>query len=66
MVDNNFLEKNYQSYLDSIKSSLDFETYEIKINEQFYTTKNLKHSYIIDKRNHTVKFSNAAAASLEY
>lgn len=52
-VDGQFGKKNYQHYMDSIKSDLDFENYELKINHQFESKKNLKHSFIIDKRKHT-------------
>lgn len=50
LVDKNFSEKNYQHYLDTIRNDFDFEAYDIRMNEQFYTNRNLKHTFIIDKR----------------
>ena len=52
LVDDDFSDKNYHHLMSSVKDDLDFEEYEIKTVEQFYTNKNLKHTYIIDKRKH--------------
>jgi phenylacetate-CoA ligase len=51
-VDGHVGEKHYQHYLDYIKENLDFEQYEIQVNQEFVTKKNLKHSFIIDERTH--------------
>lgn len=50
MVDDTFNGKNRHYYLDLIKSDFAFDNYEIATNQQFYTGKNLKHTFIIDKR----------------
>lgn len=50
MVDKNFSEQNYKHYLNAIRSDFDFEAYDIRMNEQFYTNRNLKHTFIVDKR----------------
>jgi len=55
MVDNDFSEKRRSYYLDIIKQNLAFDTYDIKTNEQFYTSSNLKHTFIIDKRKQQYK-----------
>jgi len=50
MVDKNFSEKNYNYYLDHIRNDFDFEAYNIKMDGEFYTNRNLKHTFIVDKR----------------
>jgi hypothetical protein len=50
-VDDCFNSNNRQFYLELIKSDFIFDNYEIAINQQFHTGKNLKHTFIIDKRN---------------
>jgi len=50
MVDQHFSEKNYEFYMNLIKSNFDFEVYEVKTNEKFYSGSNSKHAFIIDKR----------------
>ena len=49
-VDQDFSEKNYHHYMNLLKTDFDFEVYEIKINEKFYSGSNAKHAFIIDKR----------------
>ncbi len=49
-VDETFNSNNRQFYLELIKSDFVFDNYEIAINGQFHTGKNLKHTFIIDKR----------------
>jgi phenylacetate-CoA ligase len=49
-VDNTFNSSNRQFYLELIKGDFAFDRYEIATNQQFYTGKNLKHTFIIDKR----------------
>jgi phenylacetate-CoA ligase len=50
MVDEQFSRQHQTDYINAIKTNLDFESYDIRINEKFYTKNNLKHSFIIDKR----------------
>jgi phenylacetate-CoA ligase len=50
-VDDCFNNNNRQFYLELIKSDFVFDNYEIATNQQFHTGKNLKHTFIIDKRN---------------
>ncbi len=49
-VGSDFSEKNYRYYINSMRDNFDFESYDIKTNEKFYSRSNLKHSFIIDKR----------------
>lgn len=51
LVDNSFTEANKEYYLDIMKSNFVFDNYEMMINEKFQEGKNLKHTFIIDKRN---------------
>lgn len=48
MVDEGF--DNKQHYLNLMKKNFTFDSYVIKTNEQFYRGKNLKHTFIVDKR----------------
>jgi phenylacetate-CoA ligase len=50
LVDDNFTAAKQQNYLNTIKSNLYFDSYEIKTNVKFYSKNNAKHTYIIDKR----------------
>ena len=49
-VDQGFTEKSKEDYMDIMKSHFSFDHYEMKMNEKFHIGKNLKHTYIVDKR----------------
>ncbi len=49
-VDHTFNRNNRQFYLELIKSDFVFDQYEIATNQQFHTGKNMKHTFIIDRR----------------
>jgi len=48
--DETLQEREIQQYLDLIKTQLKFSSYEITLNKNFETSKNMKHSFIIDNR----------------
>lgn len=48
MVDESF--DNKQHYLNLMKKNFTFDRYVIKTNEEFHRGKNLKHTFIVDKR----------------
>ncbi|MES2850053.1 MAG: hypothetical protein V4685_13425 [Bacteroidota bacterium] len=50
-VDQNFTKADHTKYINAMKNYLDFENYEITINNVFHTSKNLKHSFVVDQRN---------------
>lgn len=53
-VDHTFNRNNRQFYLEMMKNDFIFDKYEIATNQEFHTGKNLKHTFIIDKRQQPV------------
>ena len=49
-VDHTFNRNNRQFYLELIKNDFVFDKYEIATNKEFHIGKNLKHTFIVDKR----------------